>query len=82
MFVSPIVSKCCENCPNNPANNPHASGVCMCALPALERVSFKPEQLYTFERLGDPREEKYLITLNEVKTLLNSNTTSEMVVYC
>lgn len=25
----------CANCPNNPMNNPHASGVCNCALPAL-----------------------------------------------
>lgn len=22
----------CENCPNNPKNNPYASGVCCCSL--------------------------------------------------
>lgn len=25
----------CEHCNNNPAVNPHASGICNCALPAL-----------------------------------------------
>ena len=25
----------CTNCKNNPKNNPHASGICNCALPAL-----------------------------------------------
>lgn len=25
----------CRNCPNNPVNNPHASGFCNCALPAM-----------------------------------------------
>lgn len=25
----------CENCPNNPLNNPNATGFCNCALPAL-----------------------------------------------
>lgn len=25
----------CENCPNNPKNNPNASGICHCALPTL-----------------------------------------------
>ena len=25
----------CETCMNNPQNNPYASGVCNCALPAL-----------------------------------------------
>lgn len=25
----------CRNCPNNPANNPFASGFCNCALPYL-----------------------------------------------
>lgn len=25
----------CANYPNNPVNNPHASGFCNCALPAL-----------------------------------------------
>ena len=27
----------CENCSNNPKNNPNASGVCCCALPDLAR---------------------------------------------
>lgn len=25
----------CENCPNNPLNNPFSSGFCNCALPTL-----------------------------------------------
>lgn len=25
----------CENCPNNPKNNPFSSGFCNCALPTL-----------------------------------------------
>ena len=28
--------KCCERCSNNPKNNPNASGVCLCAMPAME----------------------------------------------
>ena len=28
--------KCCENCMNNPKNNPLASGFCCCSLPAME----------------------------------------------
>lgn len=28
--------KYCEKCPNNPKNNPFATGVCNCALPAQE----------------------------------------------
>ena len=27
----------CDNCMNNPKNNPYASGFCNCALPAMER---------------------------------------------
>lgn len=30
----------CENCPNNPANNPHASGFCNCALPYMTTTTF------------------------------------------
>ena len=30
----------CEGCPNNPANNPHASGFCNCALPAFFQGPF------------------------------------------
>lgn len=30
----------CETCMNNPKNNPHASGVCNCALPALLNPMF------------------------------------------
>lgn len=32
--------KCCQNCPNNPANNPNASGICHCVLPSQEMVRF------------------------------------------
>ena len=28
--------KCCQGCPNNPKNNPNASGFYNCALPAQE----------------------------------------------
>lgn len=31
--------KCCENCINNPNNNPSATGFCHCALPAMELQS-------------------------------------------
>ena len=27
----------CDNCMNNPKNNPYATGFCNCALPAMER---------------------------------------------
>lgn len=30
----------CEFCQNNPRNNPHASGFCCCALPALANPMF------------------------------------------
>ena len=30
----------CENCWNNPKNNPSASGICNCALPDLYRVRY------------------------------------------
>jgi len=29
----------CDNCMNNPKNNPYASGFCNCALPAIEQGS-------------------------------------------
>ena len=29
--------KCCENCSNNPRNNPNASGMCNCILPYMEQ---------------------------------------------
>lgn len=32
--------KCCANCPNNPLNNPNASGICHCILPTLENVRY------------------------------------------
>ena len=32
--------KCCQNCPNNPANNPNASGICHCVLPSQEMVRY------------------------------------------
>ena len=28
--------KCCDKCPNNPKNNPFATGVCNCAAPSQE----------------------------------------------
>ena len=31
----PYYNDPCANCPNNPMNNPHATGFCNCALPAL-----------------------------------------------
>lgn len=30
----------CEHCANNPKNNPHSSGFCNCALPALMNPMF------------------------------------------
>lgn len=30
----------CEHCMNNPKNNPHASGICSCALPALYGIRY------------------------------------------
>ena len=30
----------CENCPNNPKNNPFASGVCSCVLPYMNQVMY------------------------------------------
>ena len=32
--------KCCQNCSNNPAVNPFASGICNCALPQLEEAGY------------------------------------------
>ena len=31
---------CCKNCPNNPMNNPNASGICHCTLPSMEMIRF------------------------------------------
>jgi hypothetical protein len=31
---------CCANCPNNPANNPNATGICHCVLPSMEMIIF------------------------------------------
>lgn len=30
----------CENCTNNPKNNPNASGFCCCALPSMKNVVY------------------------------------------
>jgi hypothetical protein len=30
----------CQNCSNNPANNPLASGICCCSLPDMERAGW------------------------------------------
>ena len=35
MYINNI-HKCCEHCSNNPKNNPYASGICCCSLPAME----------------------------------------------
>lgn len=32
--------KCCQNCPNNPKNNPNASGICHCTLPSMETIRY------------------------------------------
>lgn len=32
--------KCCQNCPNNPNNNPNATGICHCVLPSMETIRF------------------------------------------
>ena len=29
----------CRNCSNNPRNNPHASGICHCALPSMYEIT-------------------------------------------
>ena len=31
---------CCANCSNNPKNNPNATGVCHCALPAMTQIRY------------------------------------------
>lgn len=31
---------CCKNCPNNPLNNPHSSGICHCVLPTMEQIKY------------------------------------------
>lgn len=38
----------CDNCMNNPKNNPFASGACNCALPDIERQT-KPPDVNTAE---------------------------------
>lgn len=30
----------CLNCPNNPANNPFATGICNCALPSMYNIRY------------------------------------------
>lgn len=41
--------RCCRNCPNNPRNNPHATGFCHCILPSLEQQSYSvPEGIVTY----------------------------------
>lgn len=36
-MYDPYQYNCCRHCSNNPANNPHATGVCFCVLPTMER---------------------------------------------
>ena len=33
-------AKCCENCMNNPKNNPLATGTCFCAWPSMEMIRY------------------------------------------
>lgn len=35
-----LYPKCCQNCSNNPENNPLASGICCCSLPDMERAGW------------------------------------------
>lgn len=37
-MYDPYQYNCCRHCSNNPAVNPHASGVCFCVLPAMEQA--------------------------------------------
>lgn len=30
----------CANCPNNPRNNPFASGICNCVLPYMNQIVY------------------------------------------
>ncbi len=32
---------CCENCSNNPVNNPYASGICCCSLPYVSPMPLR-----------------------------------------
>ena len=42
-------SSVCEHCPNNPAVNPHASGICCCSLPYMSTTAPKSEsRTYTY----------------------------------
>lgn len=51
--------KCCEKCRNNPANNPHASGICNCTLPYMEMwqtaepVQTTTSTTYTYVKEGN-----------------------------
>lgn len=33
-------SPCCANCRNNPKNNPNATGICYCSLPAMTQIRY------------------------------------------
>lgn len=37
----------CANCPNNPANNPYASGFCNCVLPYMNGTKWQVTSTYT-----------------------------------
>ena len=51
--------KCCEHCSNNPANNPQATGICFCALPAMERGGHTGEARTTTTTDIIPQEKSY-----------------------
>lgn len=38
--ISSFDNDACKNCINNPKNNPNASGICHCALAAMNNVKY------------------------------------------
>ena len=64
----------CDNCMNNPKNNPYASGFCNCALPAIERDS---ERFSGWFQGGRTQTEKVFTT--SVFTTSNSTSGTNVV---
>ena len=62
----------CEGCSNNPKNNPYASGICHCALPAMMRDQ-NPLSSLSFH---DLMEYDTLDMSKEVTSYLSSTTDS------
>lgn len=52
---------CCKYCSNNPAVNPHASGVCCCTLPYLEMSRTVPDYKTTWTPTKTVKEYKFTI---------------------